>query len=67
MNLKDYIKIVEDSKKTKHHGPTKRNPMAKELVHNSLFRTKVEPSVKEKEAKRDSWDRSAKHKNRDYE
>jgi hypothetical protein len=40
----------------------RRNPEARELVRNPLYRSKVMKSVKLQAARTDHWDRRAKHK-----
>lgn len=45
--------------------PTKivrRDPEARELVRNPLYRTKIMKSAKLQAARMDHWDRRAKHK-----
>jgi hypothetical protein len=42
--------------------PKRRNPVAYQLITNALFRPKVDPTPAEKQAKRDHWNRNAKHK-----
>jgi len=40
----------------------RRDPEARELLRNPLYRTKVMKSVKLQAARADHWDRRAKHK-----
>lgn len=40
----------------------KRNPMARDLLTNPLYRSKRAKSRAEREQKADRWDRRAKHK-----
>ena len=41
-----------------------RNQVARELIN---FRPKIEPTVEEKEKKRDEWNRNSKHKGKKNE
>lgn len=40
----------------------KRNPEARELARNPLFRTKIMPGLKQIAEKNDPWNRRRKHK-----
>ena len=40
----------------------KRNPEARELLTNPLFRKRIERSASEKQARDDTWSRVCKHK-----
>jgi len=44
------------------HKIARRDPEARELLRNPLYRTKVMKSAKLQAARADHWDRRAKHK-----